>query len=281
MRLWRRQSANSSGRQASPPPDVAGLEARSAIAPAPAAPAERPLEREEYIRRFDIHQRLQHLGMMSSFLTLAVTGLPQKFSSLGVSQWGIARMGGVDTARDIHHIAAWVMLGVCVYHVLYLVARVLIAGDLGPLRMIPSLKDVQDAADTLLYFLGAKKEKPRYGRFSYLEKFDYWAVFWGIAIIGGSGLILLFPVQTAKILPGVVIPAARAAHSDEAVLAAGWIFIAHFFYAHFSPKYFPFNTTIFTGRMSRRKYKEEHPLEYAELEAKRRHAEQSEAGPGR
>jgi formate dehydrogenase subunit gamma len=280
MRLWRRQVNSPAGQRAAATPGLAGPEVRPATA---ASPAARPLRREERIRRFDIHQRLQHFGMLSSFITLAVTGLPQKFSDLAISQWFIARLGGVDTAREIHHIAAFVMLGVCGYHVLYLVVRVLIAGDLGPLRMIPSIKDFQDAANMFLYFLGVNKEKPRFGRFSYLEKFDYWAVFWGIAIIGGSGLILLFPVQTAKILPGVIIPSARAAHSDEALLAAGWIFIAHFFYAHLSPKYFPFNTTIFTGRMSRCKYEEEHPLEYAELEAEERQRveRKDEAEPGR
>jgi len=280
MRLWRRREPGPAARPATVAAAAAGQQAATVTA---AVPAARPREREQHIRRFDIQQRLQHFGMMSSFITLAVTGLPQKFSDLGASQWVIARMGGVDTARDIHHIAAWVMLGVCSYHVLYLATRVLVAGDLGPLRMIPSIKDAQDAANMFLYFLGVTNEKPRFGRFSYLEKFDYWAVFWGIAIIGGSGLILLFPVQTAKILPGVIIPSARAAHSDEAVLAAGWIFIAHIFYAHFSPKYFPFNTTIFTGRMSRHKYEEEHPLEYAELEAKerRRAEEQNKAEPGR
>jgi formate dehydrogenase subunit gamma len=280
MRLWRRRDPTPAARPATVAAAAAGPEAGMATA---AVPASRPQERGESIPRFDIHQRLQHFGMMSSFITLAVTGLPQKFSDLGVSQWVIARMGGVDTAREIHHIAAFVMLGVCSYHILYLATRVLVAGDLGPLRMIPSIKDFQDAANMFLYFLGVNKEKPRFGRFSYLEKFDYWAVFWGIAIIGGSGLILLFPVQTAKLLPGVIIPSARTAHSDEAVLAAGWIFIAHIFYAHFSPKYFPFNTTIFTGRMSRRKYEEEHPLEYAELEAKERRLaeEQNKAEPGR
>ena len=277
MRLWPRQSHSPVERRAAAV-SVAGHEAVAAAVPA----AARQQPRKEYIQRFDPHQRLQHLGMLSTFIILAVTGMPQKFSDLAISQWVIARMGGVDTAREIHHIAAFVMLGVCAYHVLYLVTRVLIAGDLGPLRMIPSIKDVQDASHMFLYLLGVRKDRPQFGRFSYLEKFDYWAVFWGIAIIGGSGLILLFPVQTAKILPGVIIPSARTAHSDEAVLAAGWIFIAHFFYAHLSPKYFPFNTTIFTGRMSRRKYEEEHPLEYAEMEAERRRAaHKDEAEPDR
>lgn len=236
-------------------------------APARAAPSEAPRPKAEpaYVHRFDAHQRLQHIVMLSTFTACAVSGLPQKFPDLAASRWWVELLGGIDNVRTIHHWAAYVMLGDCLYHVAYLVFRVGVQGRVGALRMIPTPKDFEDAANMFLYYLGARDEKPKFGRFTYLEKFDYWAVFWGIAMIGGSGLILLFPVFATRILPGHILPTAHAIHSDEAVLATGWIFIAHIFYVHLSPRSFPINTSMFSGRMRRDHYKEEHPLEYERL----------------
>jgi len=136
--------------------------------------------------RFDAHQRLQHFLMMSSFIALALTGLPQKFSDLGVSQWWVSSLGGLETVRWIHRGAGLVMLSDCLYHLVYLAYRIGVQGRMEPLGMIPTLKDLRQAAQSILYYLGLAPEKPRFGRYSYLEKFDYWAVFWGIAMIRGG-----------------------------------------------------------------------------------------------
>ncbi|MBI4318397.1 MAG: hypothetical protein HY675_07895 [Chloroflexi bacterium] len=223
--------------------------------------------KEEQVVRFDVHQRIQHILMMSTFLTLAFTGLPQKFHSVPISEWLIAALGGLEMTQNIHHFAAWVMIFDCFYHGGYIAYTVAVKRRLTPLQMIPSIKDFRDAAQMFSYFLGLSRQKPRFDRFSYLEKFDYWAVFWGIAIIGGSGLVLMLPVLVSKVLPGQIIPVALAAHSDEAVLAVGWIFVVHFFYAHLVPHIFPFNSSIFTGRVPKSRYKEEHPLEWERIEA--------------
>jgi len=227
----------------------------------PAKPRAAARAREEYVVRFDVHQRIQHILMFSSFITLAFTGLPQKFHAWDGSQWFIAALGGLEMVQQIHRVAAFVMLFDCLYHGVYIARGLLVRRQLTMLQMIPMPKDVLDAFQMFRYFLGLSDEKPRFGRFSYLEKFDYWAVFWGIAIIGGSGLILLFPVQVSRLVPGGIVPVAHAAHSDEAVLAVGWIFIVHFFYAHFAPAVFPFNSSIFTGRVAKHRYAEEHPLD--------------------
>jgi formate dehydrogenase subunit gamma len=110
-------------------------------------------------------------------------------------------------------------------------------------------------------------ERPKFDRFSYREKFDYWAVGWGIVIMIGGGLILMFPVGAAKILPGWAIPFALVAHSDEAILAVGWILVVHMYFAHLSPLVFPMNKSIFTGRVPITRYREEYPLEYVQLMA--------------
>ncbi len=226
---------------------------------------QRPQPVSASIRRFDPHQRVQHFLMFTSFIVLAATGLPQKFSGVEASQWWIGFLGGLDRVRMIHHIAGFTMLADCAYHVLYLFFRVGVQGKLEPLRMIPTVKDVQDATQSFAYFLGLSKEKPRFDRFSYLEKFDYWAVFWGIAMIGTSGLILAFPALASHYLPGEAIRVAMIAHSEEALLAVGWIAVVHLFYVHLAPHELPFNTSIFTGKVPRRHYRDLHPLEYERI----------------
>lgn len=217
--------------------------------------------------RFDTHQRVQHLLMMSSFIVLALTGLPQKFSDLGVSQWWVDSLGGLETVRDIHHVAGFIMLADCAYHLGYLFYRIGVQRRLGCLRMVPTFQDLIDALRTVQYFLGLAPQKPKFDRFSYLEKFDYWAVFWGIAIIGGSGLALMFPVAVTHLLPGQAVRVALTLHGDEAILAVGWILVMHMFNVHLAPWVFPFNPSIFTGRLSARRYAEEHALEWTRLEA--------------
>lgn len=229
------------------------------------APRRRTRPAGTSIVRFDEHQRLQHVLMMSSFITLALTGLPQKFSDLSLSQWWVDLLGGLEIVRAIHRTAGVIMLSDCVYHLGYVAYRMGIQRRLGPLRMLPGPKDVRDVFQTLLYFLGLQPEKPKFDRFSYLEKFDYWAVFWGIFMIGGSGLILMFPVLATHLLPGQILPVAITIHSDEAILAVGWILVVHMFNVHLAPWVFPFNPAIFTGKMTVRQCAEEHPLEWERM----------------
>jgi len=212
------------------------------------------------IVRFDVNQRVQHILMFTSFLVLAFTGLPQKFFTLGISRWLIASLGGLEMTQAIHHVAAYVMLFDCAYHGLYLVYSLVVRRRTASFQMIPVPRDFLDVVQDFLYFLGFTAKRPRFRRFSYLEKFDYWAVSWGLVIIGGSGVVLMFPVTVSRLIGGPIVPVAHAAHSDEAVLAVAWIFIVHLFYAHLAPNVFPMNTSIFTGRVPRQRYQEEHPL---------------------
>jgi cytochrome b subunit of formate dehydrogenase len=221
----------------------------------------------EYIVRFDTHQRLQHFLMMSSFIVLALTGFPQKFAELSISQSFVSTLGGLETVRAIHRGAGFVMLSNCTYHVAYLFTRIMIQKRYSALSMVPQPKDALQALQMVRYFLGLRKEKPAFDRFSYVEKFDYWAVFWGIAMMGGSGLVLMFAVQVAHVAPGEIVPLAHTIHSDEAMLAVSWIAIVHMFNAHLAPGIFPFNPAIFTGKLRKDRYEHEHPLEYARLSA--------------
>jgi cytochrome b subunit of formate dehydrogenase len=121
----------------------------------------------------------------------------------------------------------------------------------------------------LRYFLGKTEEKPRFGRFSYVEKFDYWAVYWGMVIMIGSGLILWYLETFLQYLPKFAADIAREAHSDEGLLATLAIIIWHFYNVHLNPENFPMNWTMFTGKISETDIRRHHPLEYEELMAAR------------
>ncbi len=219
----------------------------------------------ERISRFDIHQIVQHAVLMVSFVLLVVTGLPLKFHNSVVSQWWAGVWGGIEATRSVHHFAAWVMVIVCLYHLVYIVNSTLILKRPFPVKMIPTGQDFVKLVQELGYFLGLRKERPQYDRFNWREKFDYWAIFWGMPVMAGSGFILMYPVLVTKLLPGWVVPAALVAHSDEAMLALTWIFVVHIFFNHFAPGVFPINTSIFTGKVSKERYRREHPLEYERL----------------
>lgn len=219
----------------------------------------------EAITRFDIHQIIQHAVLMVSFILLVVTGLPLKFHDWAISQWWAEVWGGIESLRSTHHFAAWVMVIVCLYHLAYILYTTLGLKRPFPVKMIPNLQDFKQFFQELGYFLGLRKEKPRFDRFNWREKFDYWAIFWGMPVMAGSGFVLMYPVLVTKFMPGWVVPTALVAHSDEAMLALIWIFLVHIFFNHFAPGIFPLNTSIFTGKVPKGRYHRDHPLEYEEL----------------
>ncbi len=228
-------------------------------------PNGRPEERQ--FIRFTRLNRILHATMIVSFLSLALTGLTLKFSYTG---WAVTLsriLGGFETAGYIHRAAAVVMLGTFITHLvdlhrlkkrIYGSWRALL---FGPDTMLFTRKDAAEFAGTLQWFVGSGR-RPRYGRWTYWEKFDYFAVFWGIAIIGSTGLTLWFPVFFTRFLPGSFINVATIIHSDEALLATGFIFTVHFFNTHLRPEKFPMDITIFTGHMPIAELKRDKPLEY-------------------
>jgi len=134
----------------------------------------------------------------------------------------------------------------------------------GPNSLIPTWQDGKDIIAMFQWFFG-RRARPQFDRWTYWEKFDYWAVFWGMAIIGGSGFMLAFPALTASVLPGWVFNVAALVHGDEAVLAAVFLFTVHFFNNHFRPDKFPLDTVMFTGAVPLEEFRREHALEYRRL----------------
>jgi len=135
---------------------------------------------------------------------------------------------------------------------------------LGPDSMLPSKRDISDFVGNMKWFIG-RGPRPAYGRWTYWEKFDYFAVFWGIFVIGSTGLTLWFPEFFTRFIPGWFLNVATIIHSDEALLAVGFIFTVHFFNTHLRPEKFPMDIVVFTGRMSVEDLKEDKPAEYEQL----------------
>jgi len=215
---------------------------------------------EKTYRRFDKWQRMEHAVLLVSFTVLATTGIPQKFSAQPWAIWMIGVMGGIEMTRLIHHWAAVILLIGSIYHFIALSYKVFVKRS--ELTMLPGWQDVKDGLQTLAYNVGLSKMLPRMGRFTFGEKVEYWAVIWGTVIMAITGFMLWNPIATARFLPGQFIPAAKAAHGGEAILAVLSILTWHFYNVHI--KYF--NKSMFTGNMERHVMEEEHPQELAAIE---------------
>ncbi len=232
-----------------------------------AAKLKPPLE-GPYVRRFRGLEIRLHVIIIVSFLLLAATGLPLKFH---FAEWAVTLsglFGGINLARQIHRLAAIATFGYALVHLGNLFSRIVVGKDYGLLwgwrSMTPRAEDFADLLKNVRYFLYIGP-RPSMSRWSYWEKFDYFAVFWGVAIIGFSGLMLWFPGFFTLFLPGWTLNAAFIIHSDEALLATGFIFCFHFFHTHLRPEVFPLDPVVFTGVMPLRQFKEERPREYAHL----------------
>jgi thiosulfate reductase cytochrome b subunit len=225
---------------------------------------------QKVFRRFNRLQRMLHATVIISFLTLAVTGMTLKFSYLPWAQWLASALGGFQSAGTLHRMGALLTLFYFTRHIYDAHCRRKKAGlswkqfIFGPDGMMFNGRDGVEFVQTVKWFLH-KGDRPRYGRWTYWEKFDYFAVFWGVGMIGFSGLILWFPELFTYVLPGWFINVASIIHSDEALLATGFIFTIHFFNTHFRPDRFPMDPVIFTGRMTLEEFKEDRPREYEQL----------------
>ncbi|EQB63198.1 MAG: hypothetical protein RBG1_1C00001G0777 [candidate division Zixibacteria bacterium RBG-1] len=225
--------------------------------------------KKEYLR-FDTFPRRLHVLVIISFIGLALTGMTLKFSYLGWAQWLSRLFGGFESAGYIHRVCAVITFFYSFAHIIYLIRKKKKQGKTWKQfisdtnSMLPNKTDVIEFWSTLKWFIGLGP-RPAYGRWAYWEKFDYFAVFWGVAIIGTTGLMLWFPETFTYILPGWFINVATIIHSDEALLAVAFIFTVHFFNTHFRPEKFPMDTVMFTGRVPLEEFKLDRPREYEEL----------------
>ena len=222
-----------------------------------------------YIWRFSTIDRVLHLMVIVSFFGLVVTGVPLHFAHEPWAGFLIRMHGGVHTAGVIHRICAVITFTYFFIHIGTIITRFVRAPDrkaflFGPNSMVPARKDLSDLVQQFKWFVG-RGPRPQFDRYSYMEKFDYWAVFWGVAIIGGSGLLLWFPALFSSWVPGWVFNVATIVHGDEALLALVFIFTIHFFNGQLRPDKFPLDVVVFTGRATQEYMEEEHPVEMERL----------------
>ena len=226
------------------------------------------LDEKKFFQRFPLGWRIAHLAFALITMTLVLTGTSALFSHTAWAPVVADALGGTRGLRLIHRVAAALFVGIFFVHFVYVMQKLLRDKTFrwfGPDSLIPNWKDLTDCIGMFKWFFGMGP-KPRFDRWSYYEKFDYWAVFWGVTIIGSSGLMLALPAVTAHYLPGWVFNVATIVHGEEAFLAAVFLFTVHFFNNHFRPdKLPPPDIVMFTGTQSLEEFRNDHPAQYQRL----------------
>ncbi|MBC8870256.1 MAG: cytochrome c3 family protein [Planctomycetes bacterium] len=219
-----------------------------------------------YVRFEPIHRYL-HVLIIVSFLGLSLTGLPLKYSAQPWAKWLATALGGFENTSILHRICAVITVLYFAVHLVWLAGKVFRCWAdkmpwktlvFGPDSPVPNVRDAKDFFGMVRWLLG-RGARPTYERWTYWEKFDYWAVFWGVAIIGTSGLMMWFPELFCRFLPGWTLNVAKVIHSEEALLATGFIFAIHFFNTHLRAERFPMDMGMLTGLVSEEELEEERP----------------------
>lgn len=230
---------------------------------------------KKYFYRFTLNQRIQHIILAWAVVTLVLTGMPLKFHDASWAPYIYALFGGIKAAPIVHKVAGSILLILFLYHVFYLI-YIIYKYQIVPMKktegisigkvlkllvkqpLIPNMKDARDIKDLMKYLLFLTNKRPHGTKFTWKEKFDYWAPFWGMVIIGFSGLVLWNKELATHLLPGEVINFSLIAHSDEALLAALFLFIWHWYNVHFSTSVFPMGMVFLTGYLPEELMIEEH-----------------------
>lgn len=224
---------------------------------------------DRHVRRWPRRYVVYHAWMMTSVLVLAGTGLPLHYSDRPWAHAVMRMIGGPAASGLIHRGAAIALTALFVAFLADLCRRILRREKglfAGPGTMLPRRKDLQDLWGNARWFLFLAP-RPRYDRWTYWEKFDFWAAFWGLLVIGLSGLMLWFPVQATRFVPGWFLNAAVVVHGIEALLDIAFIFTVHVFHANLRPDKFPIDTMFWTGRMPEAEFLHDRPLEHERLRA--------------
>jgi len=221
-----------------------------------------------HVRRFTTELRILHGIVMSTFLGLTATGIPLLFSDAPWARVLATFFGGFRSAGIIHRIFGVTLLGAFVWHLSRILWRAIVRREQGllwgPTSMVPQPRDFVDFGRQIRWFVGMGPP-PAFEQFTYWEKFDYWAVLWGTALMGAAGLVLWFPEAASRVLPGWMFNVALLVHGAEAALAIGFIFVVHFFNGHLRPGKFPMDLVIFTGSVSDHELRQERAAQYKRL----------------
>jgi predicted CXXCH cytochrome family protein len=218
---------------------------------------------EPQFQRLSLNQRVQHWVLISSFSALIVTGLPLTAPHSAISRGVITFLGGMGARAIIHRVAALVLVVVVIYHLGYvLLSR---TGYREFRQLIPGFQDAKDILQMLRFHFGLSPDRARFGRYNFIEKFEYLAVGWGSVVMIGTGALLWAPQFSLAFLPKWMMDVALIVHSWEAILAFLAIIIWHMYNVHWNPSVFPMSQVWLTGKISRHELEENHPLEYERL----------------
>jgi len=209
--------------------------------------------------RLTANEVAQHWVLMVSFIVLVVSGFSLRFSEAWGVRWLFGWGGGEGFVirGTVHRVAGAVFLGWMAWHVVYLKTR----GGRGWLRdILVCRRDLSDFVQHVLFFVGRRSEPPKFGRFSYMEKCEYWALVWGAVIMAATGVMLWFDNWfTGSVgVPKVVLDVGHVIHYYEAWLATLAIVVWHVYATVFSPPVYPMNPSWWAGRMPEEMYREEH-----------------------
>jgi cytochrome b subunit of formate dehydrogenase len=236
----------------------------------------------KYFFRSTANQRIQHIILATCVIVLVLTGMPLKFHDAAWAPYLYSLFGGIKVAPIIHKIFGCILMTLFIYHLIYLAYNI-IAGQIAPLRrkkelsagrllrllatqpLIPNRKDLKDIIQLFKYLFFLTDQKPQGEEFTWKNKFDYWAPFWGVPVLGISGLIMWNKEFATRFLPGEIINFALIAHSDEALLAALFLFIWHWYNVHFKTSVFPMGTVFITGYLSEKLMVEDHYDYYVKI----------------
>ncbi|MCX6163729.1 MAG: cytochrome b/b6 domain-containing protein [Ignavibacteriae bacterium] len=221
---------------------------------------------EQKFLRMTLNERIQHFLLLSSFITLVITGFALKYPEAVWVMW-VRKLFG-DYAFEIrgivHRVAAVVMTADSMYHIFYVIftkrGRKLI------IDLWFGKKDITDVLGTIKYYIGKAESKPKYGRFSYIEKSEYWALVWGNVVMGATGVALWFNNEFLPIISSFGMEVATAIHFYEAILASLAIVVWHFYFVIYNPEVYPLNKAFITGYLTKEEMQHEHPLELEEMD---------------
>lgn len=228
------------------------------------------MEQKSY-QRFNLFERWQHIILFTTVTMLVLTGFPLRYYDIPFWRWVYSLFGGLEVARVLHRIFGIIFIVDFIIHVVYVSNKVIKArrqkaSITDPaFTILPLGKDFVDLFQNILYLLHLRKDPPKFGRFSYKEKFDYWAVWWGTFLMLFTGFIMFFPALATSFLPGQLVPLSMIAHSYEALLDVLVIIGWHFYAVHIRVRNFPMSRIWLDGKISATELAEEHPLEYESL----------------
>lgn len=221
------------------------------------------LPRPRVFQRFNIHQRIQHFLLAFSFLGLMITGMPLRFPEITIARIFIAMLGGVHVVGIIHRMLGLIMATSGIYHVIYL--TVMFRKGYRGAPVLFGRGDGKLFVDDLKYFFGMSKKLPRFGRYNWREKFDYFGAAFGVALMVATGLVIWFPQIITLIFPGWIITASVLVHEYEALLAGLAIFLSHFYWVHLNRDVYPMSMVWLTGEMSEHEMRLRHPAELEKI----------------